>query len=130
MEMYFRAMCNTMIKENDIHGNQKSCGMDQGRHIALIRTNRLFRAPKITRVIEYIMGEGNFFTLGIPFRKWNVDLNDWKNYNTETREILNHDGTATVLVHMFDRNLIFNQISFNRTKQALIKWQQKANNSQ
>ena len=51
MEMYFRAM----IKENDLHGNQKSCGMDQGRHIALIRTNRLFGAPNITRVIEYNM---------------------------------------------------------------------------
>ena len=31
------------------------------------------------RVIEHVMGEGNVFTLGIPFRKWNVDLNDWKN---------------------------------------------------
>lgn len=120
MEMYSRAM----VHENDVHGSQKSCAMDQGRHIVLVRLNKLQGAPNITKVVEYDMGEGEVYTLGIPLLKWKVQLQNWKGYNTTTQEILNNDGSPTPLVHMFDRSPILKEIINNRTRDALQEWNQ------
>ena len=92
METYNRAM----IHEWDITSHANNIGMDQGRHIVLVRMKKLVGAPNISHVEIFKMGTGEVNTLGVPLKHLRIPLEEWKGYDSTTTEtILNEDGSPS-----------------------------------
>jgi hypothetical protein len=96
MEQYLRAEINEK-DETEI----RMTGSDQGFHNYLYYSHKLANAAAISSLTVWVQGRGIINNLGALRTK---PLSEWGNYNPQTHDVTNWDGTLSPVVHQWDRD--------------------------
>jgi hypothetical protein len=122
LEQYLRALINE--KDETII---KMAGSDQGFHNYLYYSRKLLNVKAIASLTVWDQGRGAINNLG-ALRNW--PLTEWGNYNLTTRVVANWDGSASSVVHQWDRDHDLHQhLHRLKFRQLSNKWRNKNKNA-
>lgn len=123
MEQYLRALINE--KDETVI---KMTGSDQGFHNYLYYSGKLRNVDAISSLTVWDQGRGIINNLG-ALRK--MPLKEWGNYNLTTDIVSNWDGTASPVVHQWDRDAdLFRKNEGEKFRKLFKEWRNKISDVQ